>query len=147
MKYKDLQIGDWFTICDDPTPYIHAKTSDGYINDIYLGDDLVSFGGCLLPSNNPDLEIHFVSELNIINPYFSKNASFTANYPLCQFFQIDFITGEPLILFTTYIDGNYTMFLNGENYSGILDKNIAISGKVNIKAIPDISISFPEKKA
>lgn len=147
MKYKDLQVGDWFTIYDDPNPYIRVKTSDGYLYDLYLGDDFVGFGCCLLKRNTPDLEVHFLNELNVVNPYFSKNASLDAKYPLCQFFQMDVIAGEPLILFTAYVDGeNCGMFLNGANYTGVLDKSLLISNKVNAKVIPDISILFPEKE-
>lgn len=78
MKYKDLQVGDWFTPKGKSTPYIRVQTNSGNLYDLCF-DDSARWGKCFPLGKNSDFEVDFLSELNVINPFFINHEYFFKN--------------------------------------------------------------------
>lgn len=143
MKYKDLNIGDWFTPKGKSIPYIRVQTDDRELYDLCLGNNAL-FGECFPLKTNPDCEVDFLNELNIHSPYYINHQYFLDDAPICQFIEMTSTGGKPLLLLKTSLKGqNRFLFLNSDNYSGYLRSNY--TSDLRVRTVPNISISFPEK--
>ena len=140
MKYKDLNIGDWFS-CEGET---FIKTyclplKEGFdfcISPNYFG---MRFAPC-----KDDTEIQFVSRLNIVNPYYQKETTETA---LINAMPLQFLSwvydGEEVIFIKAFIHGKiYDLTINGDYNTGLWAKSSAC---IPVKIIPRIDLKYEEK--
>lgn len=139
MKYKDLNIGDWFSYKN--RVFVKTYCSDFDVNyDFCLSPSSVSFGDCFhsLPD---DTEIKFLSQLNAYNPYPQTGIDTLAKAPLRQFLALEY-RGEKIIFIKTNIQNQeYTLALNGKYGVGTWEKLTSIA---RIEILPHIALKYEE---
>ena len=124
MKYKDLNIGDWFTYKNRVFVKTYCPDFDANY-DFCLSPSSVNFGDCFhsLPD---DTEIKFLSQLNAYNPYPQTGIDTLAKAPLRQFLALGH-RGEKIIFIKTNIQcQEYTLALNGKYGVGMWENQQAL---------------------
>lgn len=139
MKYKDLNIGDWFSY--KTRVFVKTYCPDFDVNyDFCLSPSSVSFGDCFhsLPD---ETEIKFLSQLNAYNPYPQTGIDTLAKAPLRQFLALG-CRGEKIIFIKTNIQGQeYTLALNGKYSVGMWEKSTSVA---LIEILPHIALKYEE---
>lgn len=139
MKYKELNIGDWFFYKN--RVFVKTYCPDFDVNyDFCLSPSSVSFGDCFhsLPD---ETEIKFISQLNAYNPYPQAGIDTLANAPLRQFLALGY-SGEKIIFIKTKIQGKeYTLALNGKYGVGMWEKSTSVA---LIEILPHIALKYEE---
>lgn len=139
MKYKDLNVGDWFsfegaTFIRTYCPLLKASY------DFCLSDKW--FGMCFTQCSDEEVEVEFVSRLTLENPIpFKKEVDETLF--LAPTFQ--FLSCQPdnreIILMKAPIQGEiYMLTING-NTAGIWTQAIP---RISVKIIPRIDLKYTE---
>lgn len=139
MKYKDLNIGDWFTYKNRVFVKTYCPDFDANY-DFCLSPSSVNFGDCFhsLPD---DTEIKFLSQLNAYNPYPQTGIDTLAKAPLRQFLALGH-RGEKIIFIKTNIQGQeYTLALNGKYGVGMWEKSTSVA---LIEILPHIALKYEE---
>ena len=139
MKYKDLNIGDWFTYKNRVFVKTYCPDFDANY-DFCLSPSSVSFGDCFhsLPD---DTEIKFLSQLNAYNPYPQTGIDTLAKAPLRQFLALGY-RGEKIIFIKTNIQNQeYTLALNGKYGVGTWEKLTSVA---RIEILPHIALKYEE---
>lgn len=139
MKYKDLNIGDWFTFVGET----FIKT---YCSPLKAGYDFCLskkwFGMCFAQCRE-ETEVEFVSRLTVENPApFKKEVDETLFVaPTFQFLSCQPDSRE-IILMKAPIQGEiYMLTING-NTAGIWTQAIP---RISVKIIPRIDLKYQEK--
>ena len=139
MKYKELNIGDWFSY--KTRVFVKTYCPDFDVNyDFCLSPSSVSFGDCFhsLPD---ETEIKFLSQLNAYNPYPQAGIDTLAKAPLRQFLALGY-RGEKTIFIKTNIQGQeYTLALNGKYDVGMWEKSTSVA---LIEILPHIALKYEE---
>ena len=139
MKYKELNIGDWFSYKN--RVFVKTYCPDLDVNyDFCLSPSSVSFGDCFhsLPD---DTEIKFLSQLNAYNPYPQTGIDTLAKAPLRQFLALEY-RGEKIIFIKANIQNQeYTLALNGKYGVGTWEKLTSIA---RIEILPHIALKYEE---
>ena len=139
MKYKELNIGDWFSYKN--RVFVKTYCPDFDVNyDFCLSPSSVSFGDCFhsLPD---ETEIKFLSQLNAYNPYPQAGIDTLAKAPLRQFLALGY-RGEKTIFIKTNIQGQeYTLALNGKYGVGTWEKSTSVAP---IEILPHIELKYEE---
>ena len=139
MKYKELNIGDWFSYKN--RVFVKTYCPDFDVNyDFCLSPSSVSFGDCFhsLPD---ETEIKFLSQLNAYNPYPPAGIDTLAKAPLRQFLALGY-RGEKIIFIKTNIQGQeYTLALNGKYDVGMWEKSTSVA---LIEILPHIALKYEE---
>ena len=139
MKYKELNIGDWFSY--KTRVFVKTYCPDFDVNyDFCLSPSSVSFGDCFhsLPD---ETEIKFLSQLNAYNPYPQAGIDTLAKAPLRQFLALGY-RGEKIIFIKTNIQGQeYTLALNGKYDVGMWEKSTSVA---LIEILPHIALKYEE---
>ena len=139
MKYKELNIGDWFSY--KTRVFVKTYCPDFDVNyDFCLSPSSVSFGDCFhsLPD---ETEIKFLSQLNAYNPYPQAGIDTLAKAPLRQFLALGY-RGEKTIFIKTNIQGQeYTLTLNGKYSVGMWEKSTSVA---LIEILPHIALKYEE---
>ena len=139
MKYKELNIGDWFSYKN--RVFVKTYCPDLDVNyDFCLSPSSVSFGDCFhsLPD---ETEIKFLSQLNVYNPYPQTGIDTLAKAPLRQFLALGY-RGEKIIFIKTNIQNQeYTLALNREYGVGTWEKLTSIA---RIEILPHIDLKYEE---
>ena len=139
MKYKELNIGDWFSY--KTRVFVKTYCPDFDVNyDFCLSPSSVSFGDCFhsLPD---ETEIKFLSQLNAYNPYPQTGIDTLAKAPLRQFLALG-CRGEKIIFIKTNIQGQeYTLALNGKYSVGMWEKSTSVA---LIEILPHIALKYEE---
>lgn len=140
MKYKELNIGDWFAYKNKV--FVKTYCPDFGVNyDFCLSPSSVSFGGCF-QSLPDEAEIKFLSQLNVYNPYPQKGINTLAKAPLHQFLALEY-RGEKIIFIKINIRSQeYTLALNGKYGVGMWEKSTSVSP---VEVIPRIDLKYEEK--
>lgn len=139
MKYKDLNIGDWFTYKNRVFVKTYCPDFDANY-DFCLSPSSVSFGDCFhsLPD---DTEIKFLSQLNAYNPYPQTGIDTLAKAPLRQFLALGH-RGEKIIFIKAKIQSQeYTLTLNGKYGVGMWEKSTSVA---LIEILPHIALKYEE---
>lgn len=138
MKYKDLNIGDWFTFVGET----FIKT---YCSPLKAGYDFCLskkwFGMCFAQCRE-ETEVEFVSHLTVENPApFKKEVDETLFVaPTFQFLSCQPDSRE-IILMKAPIQGEiYMLTING-NTAGIWTQAIP---RISVKIIPRIDLKYTE---
>lgn len=138
MKYKDLNIGDWFTFVGET----FIKT---YCSPLKAGYDFCLskkwFGMCFAQCRE-ETEVEFVSRLTVENPApFKKEVDETLFVaPTFQFLSCQPDSRE-IILMKAPIQGEiYMLTING-NTAGIWTQAIP---RISVKIIPRIDLKYTE---
>mgnify|MGYP001134706878 CR=1 FL=1 len=139
MKYKDLNIGDWFsyagaTFIKTYCPLLKANY------DICVSGKM--FGAIFAPCDMEDEEVEFVSRLTVENPIpFKTEADETLFIaPTFQFLSWQSDNRE-IILMKALIQGEiYMLTING-NTAGVWTKAIP---RISVKVIPRIDLKYEE---
>ena len=139
MKYKELNIGDWFSYKN--RVFVKTYCPDFDVNyDFCLSPSSVSFGDCFhsLPD---ETEIKFLSQLNAYNPYPQTGIDTLAKAPLRQFLALGY-SGEKIIFIKTNIQGQeYALALNGKCGVGTWEKSTSVA---LIEILPHIALKYEE---
>ena len=139
MKYKDLNVGDWFS-------YVGATFIKTYCPLLKANYDIcvsgTMFGAIFAPCGMEDEEVEFVSRLTVENPIpFKTEADETLFIaPTFQFlsWQLD---NRETIFITVILRGEiYALEINGDNI-GILQNATACTP---VKIIPRIDLKYEE---
>ena len=139
MKYKELNIGDWFSYKNRVFVKTYCPDFDANY-DFCLSPSSVTFGDCF-QSLPDEIEIKFLSQLNAYNPYPQAGIDTLAKAPLRQFLAFGY-RGKKIIFIKTNIQGQeYTLALNGKN-AGIWTQ--LIPPAISIKIIPRIDLKYEE---
>lgn len=139
MKYKELNIGDWFFYKN--RVFVKTYCPDFDVNyDFCLSPSSVSFGSCF-QSLPDETEIKFLSQLNVYNPYPQIGIDTLAKAPLRQFLALEY-RGEKIIFIKTNIQNQeYTLALNGKYGVGTWEKLTSIA---RIEILPHIALKYEE---
>lgn len=140
MKYKDLNVGDWFS-------YVGAtfiKTYCPLLKAIY--DICVSgkmFGAIFAPCDMEDEEVEFVSRLTVENPTpFKTEADETLFVaPTFQFLSWQLDNSETILIKAPIKGEVYALAINGKN-AGIWTQ--ATPRFISVKIIPRIDLKYEE---
>ena len=140
MKYKDLNVGDWFS-------YVGETFIKTYCPSLKANYDVcVSakwFGMLVAQCSDEETEVEFVSRLTVENPIpFKKEVDETLF--LAPTFQ--FLSCQPdnreIILMKAPIQGEiYMLTINGNN-AGVWTQAIP---RISVKVIPRIDLKYQEK--
>lgn len=143
MKYKDLNIGDWFTYKDKP--FIKTFCPNlGTHYDFCLAPSS-SYFGTLFQALPDEIEVNLLPRLNVYNPCPLKGATtFTLTQaPLCQFLSWQFRQEEIIFIRALIKRQEYLLALNGERFEiGMWEKSPT---DVSVKIIPRIDLKYEEK--
>lgn len=140
MKYKDLNVGDWFSYAGKTFIKTYCpplKTNYDFCMSEKLFGALCALGGM------EDEEVEFVSRLTVENPIpFKKEVDETLF--LAPTFQ--FLSCQPdnreIILMKAPIQGEiYMLTINGNN-AGVWTQAIP---RISVKVIPRIDLKYQEK--
>lgn len=140
MKYKDLNIGDWFS-------YVGATFMKTYCPLLKANYDICvsekMFGAFFAPCGMEDEEVEFVSRLTVENPTPFKTKVDETLF-LAPTFQ--FLSCQPdnreIILMKAPIKGKiYMLTINGNN-AGVWTQAIP---RISVKIIPRIDLKYQEK--
>lgn len=139
MKYKELNIGDWFSYKN--RVFVKTYCPDLEVNyDFCLSPSSVNFG-CCFQSLPDETEIKFLSQLNAYNPYPQTGIGILAKAPLHQFLALGY-SGEKIIFIKTNIQGQeYTLALNGKYGVGTWEKSTSVA---LIEILPHIALKYEE---
>lgn len=139
MKYKDLNIGDWFSFEGETFIKTYClPLKAGY--DFCLSKTL--FGTCFAQYWNEETEIEFISRLKINNPSPKKEANETLMIaPTSQFLSWQFDNSETIFIKTLIQGEIYALALNGDN-AGLW---MRVNSCIPIKIIPRIDLKYQEK--
>lgn len=139
MKYKDLNIGDWFSYAG--TTFIKAYCPLLKANyDICVSEKM--FGAIFVPCGMEDEEVEFVSHLTVENPTtFKTEADETLSVaPTFQFLSWQSNSRETIFIKVRIQSEIYALAINGDN-AGILTQATAC---VPVKIIPRIDLKCEE---
>ena len=139
MKYKDLNIGDWFSYAG--TTFIKAYCPLLKANyDICVSEKM--FGAIFVPCGMKDEEVEFVSHLTVENPTtFKTEADETLSVaPTFQFLSWQSNSRETIFIKVRIQSEIYALAINGDN-AGILTQATAC---VPVKIIPRIDLKCEE---
>lgn len=141
MKYKELNIGDWFFYKNRVFVKTYCPDFDANY-DFCLSPSSVSFGDCF-QSLPDETEIKFLSQLNAYNPYPQAGIDTLAKAPLRQFLALGYrYRGEKIIFIKTNIQGQeYTLALNGKYDVGMWKKSTSVAP---IEILPHIELKYEE---
>lgn len=139
MKYKELNIGDWFSYKN--RVFVKTYCPDLDMNyDFCLSPSSVSFGD-YFHSLPDDTEIKFLSQLNAYNPYPQTGIDTLAKAPLRQFLALEY-RGEKIIFIKANIQNQeYTLALNGKYGVGMWEKSTSVA---LIEILPHIALKYEE---
>ena len=139
MKYKDLNIGDWFTFVGET----FIKT---YCSPLKAGYDFCLskkwFGMCFAQCRE-ETEVEFVSRLTVENPAPKKEADETImNAPTSQFLSWSWqFDNRETIFIKTLLQGEiYVLALNGDT-AGLWTRSTPC---IPVKIIPRIDLKYAE---
>lgn len=139
MKYKELNIGDWFTYKNRVFVKTYCPDFDANY-DFCLSPSSVNFG-CCFQSLPDETEIKFLSQLNAYNPYPQTGINSLAKAPLHQFLAFRY-SGEKIIFIKTNIQSQeYTLALNGKYGVGTWEKSTSVA---LIEILPHINLKYEE---
>ena len=139
MKYKELNIGDWFTYKNRVFVKTYCPDFDANY-DFCLSPSSVNFG-CCFQSLPDETEIKFLSQLNAYNPYPQTGIDTLAKAPLHQFLALGY-SGEKIIFIKTNIRSQeYTLALNGKYGVGTWEKSTSVA---LIEILPRINLKYEE---
>lgn len=139
MKYKDLNVGDWFTYKNRVFVKTYCPDFDANY-DFCLSPSSVNFG-CCFQSLPDETEIKFLSQLNAYNPYPQTGICTLAKAPLHQFLALGY-SGKKIIFIKTNIQGQeYTLALNGKCGVGTWEKLTSVA---LIEILPHIELKYEE---
>lgn len=139
MKYKDLNVGDWFSF--EGKTFI--KT---YCPSLKAGYDFCLskkwFGALFALGGMEDKEVEFVSRLTVENPTPFKKAGDETVFiaPTFQFLSCQPDNRE-IILMKAPIQGEIYMFTINGNTAGIWTQAIP---RISVKIIPRIDLKYAE---
>lgn len=139
MKYKDLNIGDWFSYAG--TTFIKAYCPLLKANyDICVSEKM--FGAIFVPCGMEDEEVEFVSHLTVENPTpFETEADETLSVaPTFQFLSWQLDNRETIFIKVRIQSEVYALAINGDN-AGILTQATSC---VPVKIIPRIDLKCEE---
>ncbi len=139
MKYKELNIGDWFFYKNRVFVKTYCPDFDANY-DFCLSPSSVSFGDCF-QSLPDETEIKFLSQLNAYNPYPQIGIYTLAKAPLRQFLALGY-SGEKIIFIKNKIRSQeYTLALNGKYGVGTWEKSTSVAP---IEILPHIELKYEE---
>lgn len=141
MKYKDLNIGDWFTFNGET--FIKTFCPNlGTHYDFCLAPSSGYFG-TLFQALPDEIKVNLLPRLNVYNPYPLKGTTTLTQAPLCQFLSWQSY-GEEIIFIKAFIQRqDYLLALNGERFEiGMWEKSPT---DVSVKIIPRIDLKYEEK--
>lgn len=139
MKYKELNIGDWFSYKNR----VFVKTYCPDLDENYdfcLSPSSVTFGDCF-QSLPDEIEIKFLSQLNAYNPYPQTGIDSLDKAPLRQFLAFGYREKKIIFIKNNIRNQEYTLALNGKN-AGIWTHPIPCA--ISIKIIPRIDLKYEE---
>lgn len=139
MKYKELNIGDWFSYKNRVFVKTYCPDFDENY-DFCLSPSSVTFGDCF-QSLPDEVEIKFLSQLNAYNPYPQTGIDTLAKAPLRQFLAFGYREKKIIFIKTNIRSQEYTLALNGKN-AGIWTQPIPRA--ISIKIIPRIDLKYEE---
>lgn len=139
MKYKELNIGDWFSYKNRVFVKTYCPDFDENY-DFCLSPSSVTFGDCF-QSLPDEIEIKFLSQLNAYNPYPQTGIDTLAKAPLRQFLAFGYREKKIIFIKTNIRSQEYTLALNGKN-AGIWTQPIPRA--ISIKIIPRIDLKYEE---
>ena len=139
MKYKELNIGDWFTYKNRVFVKTYCPDLDANY-DFCLSPSSVNFG-CCFQSLPDEAEIKFLSQLNAYNPYPQTGIDTLAKAPLHQFLAFEYREKKIIFIKTNIRNQEYTLALNGKN-AGIWTQ--AIPRFIFINILPHIALKYEE---
>ena len=138
MKYKDLNIGDWFSYVGETfikayCPLLKANY-DVCVSKTWFG---MAFAQC----SDEETGVEFVSRLIVKNPSPEKEVDKTLVIaPTFQFLSSQFGSREIIFIKIPIQNEIYTLAINGDN-AGILTQATAC---VPVKIIPRIDLKYEE---
>ena len=139
MKYKELNIGDWFSYKNRVFVKTYCPDFDENY-DFCLSPSSVTFGDCF-QSLPDEIEIKFLSQLNAYNPYPQTGIDALAKAPLRQFLAFEYREKKIIFIKTNIRNQEYTLALNGKN-AGIWTQ--AIPRFIFINILPHIALKYEE---
>ena len=140
MKYKDLNIGDWFS-------YVGATFIKTYCPLLKENYDICMsgkmFGAIFAPCDMEDEEVEFVSRLTVENPTpFKTEADETLFVaPTFQFLSWQLDNSETILIKAPIKGEVYALAINGKN-AGIWTQ--ATPRFIPVKIIPRIDLKYEE---
>lgn len=140
MKYKDLNIGDWFS-------YVGATFIKTYCPPLKANYDICvsgkMFGAIFAPCDMEDEEVEFVSRLTVENPIPFKTGADETLFiaPTFQFLSWQANSHETIFIKAPIKGEIYALAINGDN-AGIWTQ--AIPNFISIKIIPRIDLKCEE---
>lgn len=142
MKYKDLNIGDWFLYKDKP--FVKTYCPDlGAHYDFCLAPSS-SYFGILFQALPDEIEVNLLPRLTVYNPYSytQKGTTTLTQAPLCQFLSWQ-ERREEIIFIKAFIQRQeYLLALSGERFEiGMWEKSAT---DVLVKIIPRIDLKYEE---
>lgn len=139
MKYKELNIGDWFAYKNRVFVKTYCPDFDANY-DFCLSPSSVNFGDCY-QSLPDETEIKFLSQLNAYNPYPQIGIYTLAKAPLRQFLALGY-SGKKIIFIKNKIRSQeYTLALNGKYSVGTWEKSTSVAP---IEILPHINLKYEE---
>lgn len=139
MKYKDLNVGDWFTYVGETfiktyCPLLKANY------DFCLSDKW--FGMCFAQCSDEETQVEFVSRLKIKNPSPKKEVDETLIIaPTLQFLSWQFDNRETIFIKALIQGEIYALALDGDS-AGIWTRATSC---IPVKVIPHIDLKYAEK--
>ena len=139
MKYKDLNIGDWFS-------YAGATFIKTYCPPLKANYDVCvsekMFGAPFTPCDMGDEEVEFVSRLTVENPTPFKTEAYKTLFiaPTFQFLSWQLDSHETIFIKVRIQSEVYALAINGDN-AGILTQATAC---IPVKIIPRIDLKYKE---
>ena len=141
MKYKDLNIGDWFSFSGEIFIKTYCPDLDAHY-DLCLAQSSGYFG-ILFRALPDEIEVNLLPRLNVYNPYAQKGTTTLTQAPLCQFLSWQ-ERREEIIFIKAFIQRQeYLLAFNGERFEiGMWEKSAT---NVSVKIIPRIDLKYEEK--
>ena len=139
MKYKDLNVGDWFTYKNRVFVKTYCPDLDANY-DFCLSPSSVNFG-CCFQSLPDETEIKFLSQLNAYNPYPQTGIETLAKAPLHQFLALGYRDRKTIFIKTNIQSQEYTLALNGKYGVGTWEKLTSVA---LIEILPHINLKYEE---
>ena len=140
MKYKDLNVGDWFS-------YVGATFIKTYCPLLKTNYDICvsgkMFGAIFAPCDMEDEEVEFVSRLTVENPTpFKTEVDETLFFaPTFQFLSWQLNNSETIFIKAPIKGEVYALAINGKN-AGIWTQ--ATTRFISVKIIPRIDLKYEE---
>ena len=139
MKYKDLNVGDWFSYVGATFIKTYCPLLKANYNICVSGK---MFGASFTPCDMGDEEVEFVSRLTVENPTpFKTEANETLFIaPTFQFLSWQLDNHETIFIKVRIQSEVYALAINGDN-AGILTQATAC---IPVKIIPRIDLKYEE---